>query len=243
MFLPTDALPTLIRTHLKAPVDGWILGLDWPANGGRARRIVYRARDLVTGLYPSWKMDRMIEWESINERNACVLLDACHSVKAFAEQPVVIRYVLNGVEHEHYPDMLVEMQDGKELWEVKPRNRALDDFILDRTRLMAAELPRHGYRYRVVLAEDLKEKPRLRIARQLLKWGRRPPDLLVRERVRVAMAKQPFVTWGMAIDGAFGPAGIRALSRLTLQGTLGCDADDCIDRFTRFFPRAAEGRC
>ena len=93
------------------------------------------------------------------------------------------------------------------------------------------------------LAEDLKEKPRLRIARQLLKWGRRPPDLLVRERVRVAMAKQPFVTWGMAIDGAFGPAGIRALSRLTLQGTLGCDADDCIDRFTRFFPRAAEGRC
>lgn len=240
MFLPTDALPTVIRSHLAPTVDGRILGLDWPADGGRARRVVYRARNRVTGLYPSWKMDRMIEWESINERNACVLLDACHAVKSFAEQPVVIRYVLNGVEHEHYPDMLVEMTDSKEFWEVKPLDRALDDLIRDRTRLMAAELPKHGYRYRVVLAEDLKKKSRLRIARHLLKWGRKAPDLLIREQVRVAMEKLSFVTWGMAMDGAFGSAGLRALSRMTLDGTLGCDADDCIDRFTRFYPRCAQ---
>ena len=243
MFLPTDALPTVVRCHPTEPIDGRILGLDWPANGGRARRVVYRARNRVTGLYPSWKMGRMVEWESINERNACVLLDACHAVTAFAEQPVVVRYVLNGIEHEHYPDMLVDLADGKELWEVKPRDRALDDFILNRTRLMAAELPRYGYRYRVVLAEDLEKKTRLRIARYLLKWGRKAPDLLCRERVRVVMEERRFVTWGMALDGVFGPAGRCALSRLTLDGTLGCDADHSIDRFTRFFPRSTEGRC
>lgn len=237
MFLPTSALSKVAALQFCPEFDGRVLGLDWPASGAKARRVVYRARELPTGLYPSWKMDRMVECESPHERHAYVLADACALIKRFREQPVVIRYLLNGQEHEHVPDSLVEFADGKELWEVKPLKYARHDDVLTRTRLMSAELPKWGYRYRLVLAEDVGEESRLAIARKLLKFGRATPDVLVRERIRIALKRLPHVTWGDAADGAFGPSGRGALCRMTLEGVLGCDAETAIDRFTQFYPR------
>lgn len=54
-----------------------ILEIAFPPEGTvRARRIVSRSRARPTGKYPSWKMGRMIQWESTNELNAYRLLDA-----------------------------------------------------------------------------------------------------------------------------------------------------------------------
>lgn len=237
MFLPISALSSVAARQFCPEFDGRILGLDWPAGGGKARRVVYRARELPTGLYPSWKMDRMIECESLPERHAYVLADAHAEIKRFREQPVVIRYVLNGEEREHVPDSLVEFPEVKEFWEVKPLKYAMDDDVLTRTRLMTAELPKLGYQYRLVLAEDVGDTARLAIARHLLKFGRANPDPLIREQIRVALTRLPFITWGAVADGAFGPSGRGAVCRMTLEGVLGCDAETSIDRFTQFYPR------
>jgi len=71
----------------------------------RMRKVSTRSRARPTGEYPSWKMSRMLEWESHNELNAFVLLDASPSIKAFAEQPMLIEYSMDGVAAKHYPDI------------------------------------------------------------------------------------------------------------------------------------------
>src|ERR1017187_8729138 len=85
----------------------------------RSRKVVSRSNARVTGKYPSWKMGRMIHWESNNELNAFRLLDCKFDIRSFSEQPCKIVYVMEGVERVHYPDILVATKEGKELWEVK----------------------------------------------------------------------------------------------------------------------------
>jgi len=67
----------------------------------RSRRVVTRSRFRPTGKYPSWKMERMLQWESMNELNAFRLLDCDPRVTVFAEQPCEIVYV-DGAETRHH---------------------------------------------------------------------------------------------------------------------------------------------
>jgi serine/threonine protein kinase len=57
-----------------------------------SRRVVTRSRFRPTGKYPSWKMERMLQWESMNELNAFRLLDCDPRGTAFSEQPYEIVY-------------------------------------------------------------------------------------------------------------------------------------------------------
>jgi len=93
-----------IGVVLRLFVMNEILGINnikinFPKDGKlRSRKVVSRSRHRVTGKYPSWKMNRMIEWESKNELNAFRLLDASSIILEFNEQPMTIHYILNGVE-------------------------------------------------------------------------------------------------------------------------------------------------
>ena len=51
------------------------------------RRVVTRSRFRPTGKYPSWKMERMLQWESMNELNAFRLLDCDPRVTVFTNSP------------------------------------------------------------------------------------------------------------------------------------------------------------
>jgi hypothetical protein len=53
-------------------------------------------------------MGRMIQWECFHELNALRLLDADEAVTACHEQPLTIRFVLDGKARIRYPDLLVE---------------------------------------------------------------------------------------------------------------------------------------
>ena len=121
----------------------------------RVRTVVTRSRARSTGKYPSWKMGRMVQWESPAELNACRLLDADPAVTAFYEQPLEITYFLDGEVHRHYPDILVLAPNRSELWKIKPESEAARPETVRRTELMRRALPAYGYTYRIVLAEDL----------------------------------------------------------------------------------------
>ena len=85
----------------------------------RSRRVVTRSRFRPTGKYPSWKMERMLQWESLNELNAFRLLDCDPRVAVFTEQPCEIVYIDGTETRRHYPDIYVEIDGNQELWEVK----------------------------------------------------------------------------------------------------------------------------
>lgn len=210
----------------------------------RARRVVSRSRARPTGKYPSWKMRRMLQWESVAELNAMRLLDADPAVRAYAEQPCVIKYRLNGEEHRHYPDLLIHRHRGqKELWEVKPEKEASQDTVAARTAFLDGVLPNHGYAYRIVHSEDLRREPRLSNILLILQWGRAPLEAVERERARRLLAVHPTITWSAAESGALGPSGRRILCRFALEGILAFDVNQKLDSATAFslsFGRSVE---
>jgi len=201
-----------------------ILELVYPTEGRlRSRKVVTRSRARATGKYPSWKMERMVQWESHNELNAFRLLDATPEVLSYHEQPLAIRYVIAGEEHIHYPDILVERDGSRELWEIKPAAEAIRERIVERTRLLQAALPNFGFAYRMVVAEDLAAQPRMANVLALLKHGRKAPNVLQREQVRRAFLMNPVISWSNVTNGDLGPDGLASLCRLVLEGVISVD--------------------
>jgi hypothetical protein len=196
------------------------------------RDFISRSRSCPTGKYPSWKMERMMQWEATGERNAFRLLDCDPSVTAFVEQPCVVIY-FNGVEQKrHVPDIYVQFCERKELWEIKPDPAEPD--VIARTILLRPLLKRHGFVYRLVLDSELEMQPRLQNANTLLRYARRPLEDLDRERLRLLLKKRGSLTWFDASAGAYGPFGRHALCRLALEGILRVDMDKPLTADTQF---------
>jgi hypothetical protein len=216
-----------------------VISIEYPQEGVRARRVVTRSRARPTGKYPSWKMGRMVQWESHNELNAYRLLDANPAVLAFYEQPLVIRYHLDGEQHIHYPDTLVKLVTGRELWEVKSAAEATRPENASRTRFLTDALPNHGFTYRMVLAEDLGREPRLSNVLTLLKYGRQPVGILEREQVRLILEATGGICWGAATNGELGPRGRFILARLALEGILHLDIEQPLTGRSSFFTPTA----
>jgi len=200
----------------------------------RSRKVVSRSNARSAGKYPSWKMGRMMHWESNNELNAFWLLDSDPKVIRFSEQPCQIVYVMDGLERIHYPNILVTTAGGKQLWEVKPRSNAADPDILARAAFLSCVLPRWGYEYRTVLAEDLARQPRLRNANLLLSLGKRAVSDAEFEDVRRTMAEQGSLAWAEACAGNHGPRGREILCSLALRGVLTIDMNLPISLTTEF---------
>lgn len=240
----TGVNPVKVNTLAKRLVNRagkTVLEIVFPeGNEVRSRRIVTRSRARPTGKYPSWKMGRMIQWESQNELNAYRLLDATPAVQRFQEQPLMLRYVMEGECHIHYPDVYVEAAGGsRELWEIKPMAQARLPEFAARTRLLEASLPELGFSYRMVLAEDLAKQPRLNTVLELLKHGRVPVSVDNRERVRQLLNRAQALTWKHAEEGSLGPNGRETLARLALEGFLDVDMEQPFTRCTCFSMAAA----
>lgn len=214
-----------LRPHPHA-AHGLILSIETPEQPSlRARKVVTRSRARSTGKFPSWKMGRMVQWESPNELNAYRLLDANPSVKKFYEQPLVILYELDGEAHRHIPDALVEGLLHRELWEIKPANEAAKPEVAKRSQLMTECLPDFGFSYRVVLAEDLAREPRLSNALRLLKYGRQPIQLHEYEQLRLILLATGGISWDFVLSGPLGGRSRNVIARLALQGLVTIDLD------------------
>ena len=203
----------------------------------RSRKVVSRSNARSAGKYPSWKMGRMMHWESSNELNAFRLLDCDPNVTRYSEQPCRIAYVMEGVERIHYPDILVTTTGGKQLWEVKPRANALDPEVLARSVFLSRVLPRWGYEYRTVLAEDLARQPCLSNANLLLSLGKRAVSDCEWEDARRTMAERGALVWSEACSGNYGTRGRAILCGLVLRGALIIDMNVPISPATRFVPK------
>ena len=189
----------------------------------RARKVVSRSKGRCTGKFPSPKVGRMMQWESPAERDAMKLIEADPHYVSYAEQPVVVRYRMDGHVRRHYPDLEVRWRGGKELQEVKTDEEAQDPEIRRRTALMARDLPLFGYGYRLVLASEIRSGPQLGNADLLLKHGRVEVPMLQREVLRRLFAARGLLTWGEVTAGVPGRNTLRHVSRLILEGRVQYD--------------------
>jgi hypothetical protein len=229
---------SLLAPLSTTSVSGAVLEILYPTRGRlRARDITRRSQSRASQRYPSWKMRRMMQAESPHELNSMILLDVNPRVRRYHEQPLIIRYVMNGREHLHFPDLLVELQpclgELPGLLEVKPDRAARDPEIMARTQLMRAELPKHGFRYGLALAGTLARKPRLSNAQLLLDHGRAPLSELAREQLRQLFLSNGTLPWAAVLEGTLGIEGRQAICRLILEGRVGFDINQPLTPDTR----------
>jgi hypothetical protein len=196
--------------------------INFPKDGKiRSRKVVKRSNARNTGKYPSCKMQRMLQWESVHESNAMRLLDADPNVLSFHEQPCEIIYQLNGASHRHYPDLLVKEKYKQVMIEVKSSDDANAPEILQRTTFLTSALPHYGYEYRVLYAEDLARQPRLDNLKTLLKFGRFPLPLVEQETLRQMFLRSRQIRWEDLCEQGH----LRKACRLILEGKLSIDID------------------
>jgi len=203
----------------------------------RSRRVVTRSRFRPTGKYPSWKMERMLQWESMNELNAFRLLDCDPRVTLFTEQPCEIVYFDGTETRRHYPDIYVEIDSNQELWEVKAECEASLSEVSTRTELLTSGLQQYGFTYRVVLDHELAKQPRLENAKTLLRYGRRVASDNECECVRLALKSKGHLSWSEVCRGVLGTHGREIVCRLALEGVLSFDVDSPLSPSTQFLER------
>lgn len=201
-----------------------IIAIHRPAPGAlRMRRPLTRSGMRVRVKVASWKLQRAVHAESIDESVAVTLLDGDPKVARFSEQPCLIEFVLDGCARKHYPDLEVVFTGGqKEIWEIKPDRFSNDPFIRRRTDFLTRELLEHGYRYRLVVSSELQEDSRLPAIQQLLRWGRAPVDLRDYEAIRCECQQPEPLTLGR-FKQPTGPFTRGNAYRLALEGQLQID--------------------
>lgn len=212
--------------------------IEFVPDGQRARKVVSRSNAKATGKYPSLKMGRMVQYESIHEKNAFMLLDACHEVLSYGEQPCRIDYVMDGVQRKHYPDIKVQLPWGIELWEVKTESDAKISEVFERTTFMQSALPHLGFNYRLVTANILAHNPRLDNIKKLLRYGRKAIAPTSRERIRTAFIESSFICWGHFAETNASMLR-RDICRLILEGFLQVDLNKALDDDTQIRLAAA----
>lgn len=92
---------------------------------GPVRKATNRGRNII-GYFPSIKMGRMINFESLIERDFIYLLDFEPGVEQFCEQPMTIEYHYEGKKRRYTPDFHVVHSGQDLLFECKPK-RMVDD--------------------------------------------------------------------------------------------------------------------
>ncbi len=124
----------------------------------RSREPVTRSRMTVRGRFPSFKMGRMIDWESQLERRACYRFEFSPAVLQFREQPESIRLPIDGRLTKYTPDFELQMANG-ETWlvEIKPFDHLQRPEVSNVLSHASDWYLKHGYRFIVITDEELIE--------------------------------------------------------------------------------------
>ena len=150
------------------------LRIELPKPGEiRARQLISRSRRVMTGKYPSWKIGRLVHWESRLESKVFRLLDACPSVERFTEQPFTIHYLADGQWHAHVPDAAFLTHEGT-VWilEIKSNLDPSNSQALERAALIAPRLKCIGMNYAVSMEREICAGASLENAAALMRFGR-----------------------------------------------------------------------
>jgi len=86
-----------------------------------SRKVVTRSGRGFRGYFPSKKLNRSVQFESLLERDAIRLFEISKEVVSYKEQPTIIYYYLNDIQKKYHPDFELVLIDGYVVHvEIKP---------------------------------------------------------------------------------------------------------------------------
>lgn len=133
-----------------------------------SRKVVTRRGRRFRGYFPSYKMGRMVAWESLLELAAIHLLEFSRGVLSYREQPVLIQYAHGEIIRDYYPDFEVVLLDGVAIHlEVKAACQLTRPKIQSKFQAIAAHYNGHQQEFRLVTEKELQREPLLSNVRTL----------------------------------------------------------------------------
>ncbi|AFQ42443.1 TnsA endonuclease N-terminal domain-containing protein [Desulfosporosinus meridiei] len=140
------------------------------------RKIQNTSSKKHTGIFPSEKNGRLIEWESLLERDYIYLLEFDRGVKSYTEQPLTLKTKLNGKTYKYTPDVLVVRDNISMLIEVKPKNKLIklkeDEKFRAKVTAANSYCKEQGYKFVIVTDEDIRTGELLNNVKRMFKFSR-----------------------------------------------------------------------
>lgn len=128
----------------------------------KARKVVTRSGRKFKGLFPSKKLRRMVEWESLLERDAILLFEFSPGVVSYQEQPELIEYEQDGEIRKYYPDFEVILKNGEIIhFEIKPANKLNDPAMVKKYSAIKNHYERMGRNFSLLLDNRIRVEPLL----------------------------------------------------------------------------------
>lgn len=188
----------------------------------RVRKVVTRSGKRFRGKFPSRKLGRMVQWESLLERDAILALEYLHEVATYQEQPSVEIYYDGSDQPRRYvPDFLAVFGDGRELLiEIKPEARVATKETSEKLGAIAKRFDEQGRHYRVLTEKDIRREPFFGNLRRLHSSGRRLLRASCADALMQQLGEGPVWTISQAarqIDGIEKVLQLVALSRLRID--------------------------
>lgn len=134
------------------------------------------------GKFPSFKAGRNIWWESLLERDYIYLLEFDPDVEKYEEQPIRVRYSLEGKVRCYTPDFLVERKGGRRvIVEVKSKEKVSSEAFRLFFLTVSPVIHKLGYEFVVVTDKMIRVQPLLENVKIL--WGYSRVPLFSRHQV------------------------------------------------------------
>jgi hypothetical protein len=195
-----------------------------------ARKVVTRSGRKIRGYFPSQKMDRMVQWESLLERDAILLMEFSRGVRQYREQPELIQYQHGDSTRRYFPDFEITGSSGEFIYlEIKSEQQLCRPDIADKLRHVALHYERQGRRYHILTERTIRRQPLLDNLKLLMR-SRRANDTIqaVRADVFRSLAKQGYSFTEMADR-----IGNDVLITLIALGEVGCNLEAPLDATNR----------
>ncbi len=200
----------------------------------------------VIGKFPSLKMERMVQFESLVELDYLHLLDYEQDVEKFEEQPLTIEYLYGGKILHYTPDFHV-VRSGRN-WLIECKADKFVDTDENQRKFAAATVWCHerGWNFAVATADQIRAGYRLQNVKFLTRYARQKVDPAVRSSIFAAIleANSPFSVADLAKQTHSQDISISlaAIFHMLFRHELESDLDQAlISLITPIFPPKGKG--
>lgn len=154
------------------------------------RKVSNRGGNII-GHFPSVKLERMVAFESLLERDFICLLDYETTVEHFSEQPLVIKYQHAGKIRQYTPDFYVIYRGHAFLFECKPAcfvDKPKNQIKFEAARLWCQE---QKWTFGIVTDEYLASNWRIRNIKLLTQFARYNIEPEIKGRIFAFLSSVP----------------------------------------------------
>lgn len=187
----------------------------------KSRRVVTRSSRKFCGYIPSKKLGRMVEWESVLERDAILLLEFSNGIKTYQEQPELVIYEHDGQMRRYFPDFSITLSNDEVVHlEVKPASKLTSLDLLNKFDAIARHYDRIGRNFRILTDDYIRDEPRLTNLKRFASVQHHKGDLQVVQLKVINLLKDGSIFTVQSLSKIYGFTNVLVL---LARGTICCN--------------------